>query len=102
MKTQRVISPLLPLGEGGSIVYGKRTIDLSVTGDVSSSSDPAIIVSRNVLDRVEEITFELSEVSPHDPPPGFYLEGFSAEVNLGVTLEQGEDSVCLSSVCRRI
>ena len=89
---------LTPLGEGGSIVYGEKTIDLSVTGDVGSSGDPAIIVSRSVLDRVEEITFELSEVSPHDPPPGFYLEGFSAEVNLGVTLEPGETvSVCLPS-----
>ena len=53
---------LTPLGEGGSIVYGEKTIDLSVTGDVGSSGDPAIIVSRDVLDRVEEITFELSEV----------------------------------------
>ncbi len=89
---------LTPLGEGGSIVYGERTIDLSVTGDVGSSGDPAVIVSRSVLDRVEEITFELSEVSPHDPPPGFYLEGFSAEVDLGVTLEPGETvSVCLPS-----
>ena len=90
---------LTPLGEGGSIVYGERTIDLSVTGDVGSSGDPAVIVSRSVLDRVEEITFELSEVSPHDPPPGFYLEGFSAEVDLGVTLgQQGETvSVCLPS-----
>ena len=90
---------LAPLGEGGSIVYGERTIDLLVTGDVNpSSGDPAIIVSRSVLDRVEEITFELSEVSPHDPPPGFYLEGFSAEVDMGVTLEPGETvSVCLPS-----
>ena len=90
---------LTPLGEGGSIVYGQRTIDLLVTGDVNpSSGDPAIIVSRSVLDQVEEITFELSEVSPHDPPPGFYLEGFSAEVNLGVTLEPEETvSVCLPS-----
>ena len=89
---------LTPLGEGGSIVYGERTIDLSVTGDLGSSGDPAVIVSRSVLDRVEEITFELSEVPPHDPPPGFYLEGFTAEVDLGVTLEQGETvSVCLPS-----
>ena len=57
-----------------------------------------MIVSRDVLDRVEEITFELSEVPPHDPPPGFYLEGFSAEVDLGVTLGEGETvSVCLPS-----
>ena len=90
---------LTPLGEGGSIVYGQRTIDLLVTGDVNpSSGDPAVIVSRSVLDQVEEITFELSEVSPHDPPQGFYLEGFSAEVDLGVALEQGETvSVCLPS-----
>ena len=91
---------LTPLGEGGSIVYGEKTIDLSVTGDVGSSGDPAVIVSRSVLDRVEEITFELSEVSPHDPPPGFYLEGFSAEVDLGVTLGEGETVICVSSVFR--
>ena len=89
---------LTPLGEGGSIVYGERTIDLSVTGDVGSSGDPTVIVSRSVLDRLEEITFELSEVSPHDPPSGFYLEGFAMEVDLGVTLGQGETvSVCLPS-----
>ncbi len=90
---------LTPLGEGGSMVYGKRTIDLSVTRDVDpSSGDPAIIVSRNILDRVEEITFELSEVSPYDPPPGFYLSGFAVGVDLGVALGQGETvSVCLPS-----
>ena len=89
---------LTPLGEGGSIVYGQRTIDLSVTGDIGSSGDPAIIVSRSILDRIEEITFELSEISPHDPPPGFYLEGFSAEVDMGVTLGEEETvSVCLPS-----
>ena len=89
---------LTPLGEGGSIVYGEKTIDLLVTGDVGSSRDPAVIVSRSVLDRIDEITFELSEVPPHDPPPGFYLEGFAAEVDLGVTLGEGETvSVCLPS-----
>ena len=99
MKTKSSGFSLTPLGEGGSIVYGEKTIDLSVTGDVNpSSGDPAVIVSRDVLDRVEEITFELSEVPPHDPPPGFYLEGFSAEVDLGVTLGEGETvSVCLPS-----
>ena len=93
-----MVFPLLPLGREEALFTGKRTIDLSVTGDVGSSGDPAIIVSRDVLDRVEEITFELSEVSPHDPPPGFYLEGFSAEVDMGVTLGEGETvSVCLPS-----
>ena len=38
---------LTPLGEGGSIVYGERTIDLSsYRGRTGSSGDPAIIVSR--------------------------------------------------------
>ena len=86
---------LTPLGVGGSIVYGERTIDLSVTGDVASSN-PAVIVPRNVLDRVEEITFELQEVSPHDPPQGLRLSGFAAEVDLGVTLGEEETvTVCL-------
>ena len=88
---------LTPLGEGGSVVYGDRTIDLSVTRDVDlSSGNPAVIVSRDILDRVDEITFELREVSPQDPPPGFRLEGFTAEVDLGVELEEGETvTVCL-------
>ena len=86
---------LTPLGEGGSIVYGERTIDLSVTGDVASSN-PAVIVPRSVLDRVEKITFELQEVSPHDPPSGLRLSGFASEVDLGVTLGEGETvRVCL-------
>ena len=80
---------------GGSIVYGERTIDLSVTGDVASDN-PAVIVPRNVLDRVEEITFELQEVSPHDPPQGLRLSGFAAEIDLGVTLGEEETvTVCL-------
>ncbi len=90
---------LTPLGEGGYIVYGNRTVDLSVTGDVDpSSDDPAVIVPRNVLNRVREITFELSEVSPHTPPPGLRLEGFAVEVDLGVTLGAEEAvAVCLPS-----
>ena len=86
---------LAPLGVGGSIVYGDRSIDLSVTGD-AASSNPAVIVPRNVLDRVEEITFELQEVSPHDPPQGLRLSGFTAEIDLGVTLGEEETvAVCL-------
>ena len=90
---------LTPLGEGGSIVYGDRSIGLSVTGDVDlSSSNPAVIVSRTILDRINQITFELSEASPQDPPSGFRLEGLAAEVNLGVTLGEGETvTVCLPS-----
>ncbi len=90
---------LTPVGEGGSIRYGEETIGLSVTGDVDpSSASPAVIVPRDILDRVEEITFELSEVSPHDPPPGYRLQGFTAEVDLGVAFRQGETvSVCLPS-----
>ena len=87
---------LTPLGEGGSIVYGPGTIGLSVTGDTDPSyGNPAVIVSRNILDRISEITFELSEVSEF-PLPGYRLQGFEAEVNLGVTLGQGETvTVCL-------
>ncbi|MDE0160009.1 MAG: hypothetical protein OXI02_02160 [Candidatus Dadabacteria bacterium] len=88
--------PLTPLGVGGSIVYGERTIDLSVTGDIPSSGNPAVIVPRNVLDRVNEIIFELQGVSPHDPPQGLRLSGFAAEVDLGVTLGEEETvTVCL-------
>ncbi len=91
---------LTPIGEGGSIVYGPGTIDLSVTGDTDPSyANPAVIVSRSILDRVldrsREITFELSEVSEY-PPPGYRLSGFEAEVNLGIMLGEEETvSVCL-------
>ena len=92
------VFPLTPIGEGGSIVYGPGTIDLSVTGDTDPSyANPAVIVSRSILDRVDEITFELSEVSEY-PPPGYRLSGFEAEVNLGIPLRQRETvSVCLPS-----
>ena len=59
-----------------------------------SSGDPAMIVSRDILDRVGEITFEFSKAS--DPLPGFRLEGFSLEVDLGVILGEEEIvAVCL-------
>ena len=89
---------LTPIGEGGSIVYGKETIGISVTGDTDpSSANPTVIVPRNVLDRVSEITFELSEVSEY-PPPGYRLQGFEAKVNLGIPLGEEETvSVCLPS-----
>ena len=89
---------LTPVGEGGSIVYGQRTIDVSVTGDADvSSGNPAVIISGGILDRVNEITFELSEVSPEDPPSGFRLANYAAEVDLmGVELAEGETvTVCL-------
>ena len=89
---------LTPIGEGGSMRYGQKTIGISVTGDTDPSyANPAVIVSREILDDVSEITFELSEVSEY-PPPGYRLEGFTAKVNLRVPLEQEETvSVCLPS-----
>ncbi len=93
--------PLTPFGAGGNIVYGERTINLSVTGDVDmSSGDPAVIVPRSVLDRVRGVSFELSEGSPpQGPPSGFRLGGLTAEIDLvGVTLEEEETvGVCLPS-----
>ena len=95
--------PLTPRGAGGSIVYGDRTIYLSVTGDVGpSSGDPAVIVPRSILDRVERITFELSEVSPQSPPSGLHLAGFTARIGIDLLegSELGEEetvAVCLPS-----
>ena len=95
--------PLTPLGAGGNIVYGERTINLSVTGDVNpSSGDPAVIVPRSVLDRVRGVSFELSEDSPHPSPSGLRLAGFAAEVEIdlvvGATLGTEETvAVCLPS-----
>ena len=88
---------LTPLGEGGSIVYRKRTIDIPVTRDeCTSPGNPALIISRSTLDRVREITFELSEVSPQDPPSGFRMEGCVAEIDPGIRLGQRETvAVCL-------
>ena len=88
---------LTPLGEGGSIVYRKRTIDIPVTRDeCTSPGNPALIISRSTLDRVREITFELSETSPQDPPPGFRMEGCVAEIDPGIRLGQRETvAVCL-------
>ena len=55
-----------------------------------------MIISRSILDRVREITFELKELSPHDPPPGFRMEGCTAEIDPGVRLGQTETvTVCL-------
>ncbi len=92
------VFPLTPIGEGGSMRYGPETINVSVTGNTDPSyANPAVIVPRNILDRVGEITFELSEVS-ETPPPGYRLEGFEAKVNLGVMLGEEETvSVCLPS-----
>ena len=90
---------LSPNNEGGSITYGGKTIKLTVTRDEklpSSSNNPAIILSPDLLDRIDEITFDLSADSPENPPAGFRLGGFVADIDLGVELEEGETvTVCL-------
>ena len=89
---------LSPNNEGGSITYGGKTIELTVTRDEnlpSSSNNPAIILSPDLLDRIDEITFDLSADSPENPPAGFRLGGFVADIDLGVELEEGETAtVC--------
>ena len=90
---------LSPNNEGGSITYGGKTIKLTVTRDEklpSSSNNPAIILSPDLLDRIDEITFDLSADSPENPPAGFWLGGFAADIDLGVELEEGETvTMCL-------
>ena len=88
-----------PMSEEGSITYNGETIEVTLTRDENLSSEsasPAIIVSPDLLGRVEEITFELSEDSPEAAPSGFRLEGFVADIDLGVELGEGESvEVCL-------
>ena len=91
---------LSPKNEGGSIDLGNgKTIELTVTRDEDlppSSGNPSIILSPDLLDRIDEITFELSADSPEAAPSGFRLGGFVADIDLGVELEKGETvTVCL-------
>ena len=74
-------------------------IELTVTRDEDlppSSGNPSIILSPDLLDRIDEITFELSADSPETPPSGFRAAGYVADIDLGVELEEGETvTVCL-------
>ena len=77
---------------------GKELLDIPVTRDeCTSPGNPALIISRSTLDRVREITFELSETSPAgSSPSGFRMEGCVAEIDPGITLGQRETvAVCL-------
>ena len=89
-----------PMSEEGSITYNGETIEVTLTRDENLSSEsasPAIIVSPDILGRIEEITIELSEDSPEAVPSGFRLEGFVADIDLvGVELGEGESvEICL-------
>ena len=92
---------LIPVAGGENTSYGGRPINVSVNRDegLPSDSNPAIIVSGDILERVNEITFDLfSEASsPQAPPSGFRVAGFTAEIDLaGVELSEEETvTVCL-------
>ena len=85
-----------PVGGGGSVVYGTKTVEFTVTGN--DGSNPTVILSRAVLDAVADaggsVTFDVSADLSGDPPSGFRLGGLVADIGLG--LEAGETvGVCL-------
>ena len=87
-----------PKDGGGTITLGDgSTVELTVNRDAGSPpGDPVIILSSNLLQDINGITFHISAQSPEAPPSGFRLEGFVADIDLGVELGEGETvTVCL-------
>ena len=92
-----------PCGEGRETVSHRGrsiTLDLSIEGSVDAGPDqwPSIVLSSDILDRVETVSFRLL-VPSQEPPEGFGLRGPAAEIGLGgVTLAAGESAeVCLAA-----
>lgn len=83
---------------GGIITLGDgSTVELTVNRDAGSPpGNPVIILSPDLLQDIEEITFHISADPPELPPAGFRLEGFAVDIDLGVELGEGETvTVCL-------
>ena len=85
--------------DGGTVFLGNgKTIDLTIDrGEVPpQSGNPVIILPTDVLEDVNEISFELYVASPETPHSGFRLAGFVVEIELDHELEEGETvTVCL-------
>ena len=88
-----------PVGGGGSVVYGRNTIEFTVAGNDGLSPNPTIILSRTALSAVGDaggsVTFDVSADLPGDPPSGFLLEGTVADIGLGVNEAGDTVGVCL-------
>ena len=83
---------------GGTVTLSDgSTLELTVNRDAGSpSGNPVIILSSDLLQDINGITFHISAQSPEAPPSGFRLEGFVADIDLGVELTEGETAtVCL-------
>ena len=83
---------------GGTITLGDgSTVKLTVNRDAGSPpGDPVIILSPDLVEDIDEITFHISADLPEAPPSGFRLEGFVVDIDLGVELGEGETvTVCL-------
>ena len=84
--------------KGGTITLGDgSTVELTVNRDAGSPpGDPVIILSSNLVEDIDWITFHVSADLPEAPPSGFRLEGFAVDIDLGVQLGEGETvTVCL-------
>ena len=99
VETEDDVFAFTPVGEGGRVIYGEKTIDFTVTGNDDLSPNPTIILSRDVLDAIADaggsVTFDVSADLSEDPPSGFRLGGLVADIGLGVD-DAGETvGVCL-------
>ena len=98
-ETEDDVFAFTPVGEGGRVIYGEKTIDFTVTGNDDLSPNPTIILSRAVLDAIADaggsVTFDVSADLSEDPPSGFRLGGLVVDIGLGVD-DAGETvGVCL-------
>ena len=99
-ETEDDVFAFTPVGEGGRVIYGEKTIDFTVTGNDDLSPNPTIILSRAALDAIADaggsVTFDVSTDLSEDPPSGFRLGGHAADIGFGVELEAGETvGMCL-------
>ena len=83
---------------GGTVTLGDgSTVEVTVNRDAGSPpGNPVIILSPDLVEDIDEITFHISADLPEAPPSGLRLEGFVADIDLGVELGEGETvTVCL-------
>ena len=83
---------------GGTVTLGDgSTVELTVNRDAGSPpGNPVIILSPDLVEDIDEITFHISVDLPEAPPSGLRLEGFVAGIELGVELGEGKTvTVCL-------
>ena len=88
-----------PVGGGGIVIWGTKTVEFTVTGNDGLSPNPTIILSRTALSAVADaagnVTFDISADLSGDPPSGFRLGGLVADIGLGVDDAGDTVGVCL-------